>query len=353
MKCEDEIRWTTKGFFTFTRYSPRVTLKESLQIADSPYARPWQKEGWSESVLEWLSKVLPGEIRLEAINAHDLACVMRFQTGAENVYFKTGYNSREAIVTAHLAGLFPHFIPSVIAHEPEQNWLLTKDAGEYLSCSSDLNQWKASLSALATFHHAKSQLFEGLELPFHPFADLVNRGEEFLRNAPVLRAWGLTDEQIEGLEQIISGLHNTFGRVRALGLSECFTHGDAHPKNVLLKNASCSWFDWSEASFAHPFIDAGWFLAWTFLPTKQAVTLERTPHLAWQFWRDYLQARGIKDATITPLEVMRLALLHRALVYHEKFYDWQGATLTTRPQYVPYFLRLLLKTTKFEDQFYQ
>lgn len=199
-----------------------MTLKESLQIVDSPFARPWQREGWGESVLQWLSAVLPGEIRLEAVNAHDLACVMRFQTGAENVYFKCGYNSREPIVTARLAGLFPNFVPNVIAHNPEQNWLLTKDAGEYLSFSSDLNHWKASLSALATFHQAEGQLFDGLELAFHPFAGLANRGEAFLRDAPVLRAWGLTDEQIEGLEQLLPSLHTALERVQALALSECF-----------------------------------------------------------------------------------------------------------------------------------
>jgi Phosphotransferase enzyme family len=344
MKSED--------FFTSKRYSPRVTLEESLQMVASPHARPWQREGWSECVLEWLSTLLPGELQLEAINADDLTCVMRFRIGEESVYFKAGYNSREAIVTARLASVFPNLVPEVIAHNPERNWLLTKDAGHYLSRSSSVNQWQASLFALATFHQAEPQLFEGLELPFYPFADLANRGEAFLHDASVLQTWGLTDEQIEGLEQLIPSLYDAFGRVRALGLSACFTHGDAHPKNALTNDASCYWFDWSEAGFAHPFLDAGWFLAWTFLPTKQAVTLERTPRLAGRFWKHYLQARGIENTTITPGEVMRLALLHRALIYHEKFYTWHGATLP-RPQYVPYFLRLLLKTINLEKQYKQ
>jgi aminoglycoside phosphotransferase (APT) family kinase protein len=323
-------------------------LNEYLQIVDSPHAKSWQKEGWAESVLEWLSTVLiHDEIQLEAINTHDLACVIRFRVGTKNVYFKTSYNSREAIVTAQLGNTVPNLVPKVIAYNAERNWLLTEDAGQWLSFSDDLRLWKESVSNLAAFHQIKPGVFEGLKLPFHPFADLASRGEAFLRNTPVLQTWGLTQVQLEGLDRLIPSLRAVLERIQALDLPECFTHGDAHPNNVLVKERASVWFDWSEAGFTHPFLDVGWFLAWTFLPQRE-LSFTTTPELAWQFWRDYWQAQELADANITPLEVMRLALLHRTLTYHEKFYAWHGAMLPTRPQYVPYFLRLLLKTANFE-----
>jgi thiamine kinase-like enzyme len=332
----------------FKDYGTRVTLKESLQVVDSPSARPWQKEGWDEVILHWLSRVLPSECQLEATNAHDLACVLCFRTNGEKVYFKTSLNSQEASITARLAEMFPNLVPNVIAYHPEHNWLLTQDPGEWLSVSSQVNEWQASLSALAVFHKAEHNVLEAMRLPFHSFTDLTNRGEAFLLDTPLLQSWGLTQEQLENLEHIIPKIYPAFERVQALSLQECFTHGDAHPNNVLIKEQSLRCFDWSEAGFAHPFLDVGWFLSWTFLP-KRDLPFSVTSDTIWQFWNHYLKARGIEDHSVTPFEAMRLTLLHRALVYHEKFYDWQGTTSTARPQYVPYFLRLLMKVDKLEN----
>jgi Phosphotransferase enzyme family len=275
-------------------------------------------------------------------------CVLRFDTGTEKVYYKTGHNNQEAKVTARLATVFPKLVPNVIAHDADQNWLLTEDAGQWLSFSNDLRLWKESVSNLAAFHKTKPEVFEGLERPFYPFGELASKGEAFLRNTPVLQTWGLTQEQIEALEYCIPSLYTGLERVQVLHLRECFTHGDAHPNNVLVQNGMSCWFDWGESAFTHPFLDVGWFLAWAFLP-KRELALDMVSELVWRFWKDYLEAREIEGVDITPLEVMRLALLHRALTYHEKFYVWHGAMIPTRPQYVPYFLRLLLKTVNVEN----
>jgi aminoglycoside phosphotransferase (APT) family kinase protein len=329
-----------------------MTLEEALPIIASPHARPWQQEGWAKSVTTWLSTILPGEVRLEAAKVNDLACVLKLKTREGTVYFKTSHKGQEASVTARLAKIFPTFVPNVIAYHAEHNWLLTRDSGEWLSLSGHLDQWQTSLSVLATFHKTHSSVFEDLRLPVHSFADLANRGEAFLRDTAVLQTWDLLPEQLENLEQLIPSLHSACEHVRTLDLAESFTHGDAYPNNALVKEESLCWFDWSEAGFAHPFLDMGWFLAWTVLPRRDPPFLV-TYDTTWQCWEHYLKARGTEGASVTPLEVMRLALLHRALAYHEKFYDWQGVISTTRPQYVSYFLKLLIKTSNLKNQYNQ
>jgi hypothetical protein len=226
----------------------------------------------------------------------------------------------------------------------ERDWLVTKDAGHHLSATGDLSHWETAVTKLATFHrHADPSAFETLGCPFYPFETLANRGEAFLRDISLLQNWGMTHGQIAELQQVLPHLLETCSKVKQFGLRECVLHGDAQPMNALVNDANVIWFDWSEGSVAHPFVEVGWFLAWTFLP-KRELSFRTTPELAWQFWQTCVRARGIDDANLTPLDVMRLALIHRALVYHQKFYTWPGASQPTRPQYVPYFLRLLLKT---------
>lgn len=116
--------------------------------------------------------------------------------------------------------------------------------------------------------------------------------------------------------------------------------------NALWGEERVRWFDLSEASVAHPFLDLGWMLAWTsghrpsFLPV-----LVRHPDLVDVLWSAYLQALNLKDVNLSWREVRLLALAHRVLVYERRFRPWEGTVPDVRP-YVPYFLKLLLKAAQ-------
>jgi len=131
--------------------------------------------------------------------------------------------------------------------------------------------------------------------------------------------------------------------VLALGLPPLPAHGDAHPMNAL---TGCGgvWFDWSEGGVAHPLLDIGWFLAWLSHPARKALPLRRAhPDAALALWHSYLRALNVTEADNLLADVMGLALMHRVLVYHERFHRWQGTVQGWRPEYVPYYLRCLLK----------
>lgn len=130
--------------------------------------------------------------------------------------------------------------------------------------------------------------------------------------------------------------------VRALGLPPSPAHGDAHPMNAI---TGCGgvWFDWSEACVAHPLLDSGWFLAWLTHPGRGTLPLRQThPDAATELWQTYLQASTLPKST-DPKGAMTLSLVHRALAYHKRFRTWQGTVPGWRPEYVPYYLRCLLK----------
>lgn len=91
-------------------------------------------------------------------------------------------------------------------------------------------------------------------------------------------------------------------------------------------------------------MDIGWFLAWLSHPARDTLPLRQThPDAATELWHSYLQTSDIPDATDLLSDVTRLALMHRVLVYHERFHRWQGTVPGWRPEYVPYYLCSLLK----------
>jgi hypothetical protein len=58
--------------------------------------------------------------------------------------------------------------------------------------------------------------------------------------------------------QLIRILTPRFGQICAelasFGIPESLNHGDFHDGNILLKNGRITFFDWGDASVAHPFV---------------------------------------------------------------------------------------------------
>jgi hypothetical protein len=161
-------------------------------------ARPWQKEGWSELIKDWLGSRLKADVVLGEPYRTDLVFVVRVQAGEKRYYFKAGDGSREARVSAYIASVFPDLTPEVIAYNGERDWLLTKDAGQHLSTFADVNVWQKTLVKLATFQgQADVTALQGLGCPFDRFETLADRGEAFLENQLYLQSWGMNNEQRE------------------------------------------------------------------------------------------------------------------------------------------------------------
>ena len=326
-----------------------VRLEGNVSDAASAYppldhAKAWQQPGWFDETLRWFENAIGETVStVKQVSTNDLACVMHVETGTRSVYLKASGTGLEAALSAHLADRHPELTPNVVAWDEHRHLLVTEDCGVRVSENSDLDVWQAAIEKLAHFQRvADAHAFRALGCPVHTFTDLADRVETFLHDTGTLQSWGLTVPQVSVLAERTPHLRRAHERVLALGLPLLPAHGDAHPMNAL---TGCGgvWFDWSEACIAHPLLDIGWFLEWASHPGRDTLPLRQVhPDVATALWRVYLQASGLPDA-IDPNDVTTLALVHRALVYHERFNSWQGTVPGWRPEYVPYYLRCLLK----------
>lgn len=333
-----------------SHYRVQVETRDELPAAATlsfqavPQARAWQRPGWFEDTRAWLEYTLAERIvRAEQHSSYDLASVLRVTTATRTLYLKVSETSLKARVSAHLARTHPRLVPEVVDIDARRNLLVTQDGGARLSESSDLELWTEALRKLARFHRSSPASFRALGCPSHDFTLLAARAESFLSDAETLRGWGLSDSHIEVLHRLSPEVRVAHGRVNALGLALGPNHGDAHPMNVLVKHGAV-WFDWSEAGLAHPFLDVGWCLAWLSHPARADLPIRRAhPDAASHLWGSYLEEFGVLSALPLLTDALRLALIHRALLYHARFYSWRGTVRGWRPEYVPYYLRTVLK----------
>ena len=309
------------------------------------HARVWQQPGWFKGTLRWLEHTLDEAVlTLEQISTDDLACVLRIKTEQQTVYLKASETGLEAALTAQLAAQHPDLLPNVIAWDEKRGLLVTQDCGPRLSETPELELWREAVTKLAHLQRrTDAAILQELGCPVRDFTALADRAEGFLHATDTLRRWGLTEAQTSRLQEQSPRIRNAHNRVSALNLPLLPAHGDAHPMNALV-GCNVVWFDLSEACVAHPLLDLGWFLAWLSLPARRTLLLHQThPDAAPKLWQTYLRASDLPDAADLLNDVMVLAPIHRALVYHERFRAWQGTVPGWQPQYVPYFLRLLLK----------
>ncbi len=304
-------------------------------------ARMWQQPGWFRETLSWLTTTLGETLStVEQVSTNDLACVVRAQTERRTVYLKASGTGLEAALTAQLATRHPGLTPNVVAWDEQR--LVTRNCGPRLSEHADVAAWRIAVTKLAHFQRtADMRMFEA-RCPVHTFADLADRAERFLQDTDTLLGWGLTAEQVAAVAERVPHIRQAHERVLALNLPPLPAHGDAHPMNALT-GCGVVWFDLSEACMAHPLLDIGWFLAWLSHPSRTTLPLRQThPDAEAELWRSYLHASDLPEATDLLRDVKVLALAHRVLVYHERFYTWQGTVPGWRPEYVPYYLRCLL-----------
>ncbi len=321
------------------------TTPPSAPYPPLPQARPWQQPGWFRETLSWLETTL-GEsaTRLEQVSSNDLAAVLRVETASRTAYLKTSETGLEAALSAHLARHHPGLTPDVLAWDASRNLLLTEDCGAWLSELADFRRWQEAVRKLAYFQRAlDSDALKALGCPSHSFANLAERATLFLQDDAILQNWGLKAEQIKALNEHLPYIVKAHERLLRLELPLLPAHGDAHPMNVLM-GCRTVLFDWSEACIAYPLLDIGWFLAWLDHPGRASLPLrQRHPNAAGSLWNDYLQSSAWAGAEIYLSDAVLLALTHRALVYHERFFEWQGTVPGWRPQHVPFLLRSLLK----------
>ncbi|WP_420596542.1 phosphotransferase [Deinococcus sp.] len=295
-----------------------------------PNARPWQTPGWYAGAWGRLRAVQPNGLFCQ-LSTSDLGAVLRAGEGKSAVFLKVG-SQEEVRITRALADSQPELLPEVLDADPERGELLTCWGGETLEKVSEMRGWLAAAEALAGYHRSVGVA----DLPHHPFAELLERGEALLRDDTSLHGWGMNDEKIAALSAALPALKRLWRQVNALQLPDGPVHGDSHPMNALWDGQRARWFDWSEAATAHPFTDFGWFVGH---PTRRNWRVHAAePELSTRLAGTYLDALGLPGARAELAAALPLSFLQWATVYDARFRHWPEP----RPRFAEFYLRWLL-----------
>ena len=218
---------------------------------------------WIRAELGKLGTAIGGP--LEQPHVRPWSTVLRIPTQEGAVFFKACADDQrhEPAVTQAMARWHPDALPTIHAIDPERGWMLMADGGsvarEAIKAEGTTRHWERLLPRYAKLQIDLADRVEellALGLPDRRLGTLPDRIEELLRDTEILlvdRPEGLTSAEYRRLLDIKPRLVDVCERLAACPIPESIHHGDFHDANVFLSDDRYVFFDWGDASAAHPF----------------------------------------------------------------------------------------------------
>jgi hypothetical protein len=224
---------------------------------------PWTDRGWHAHAEEWLRAAMsengtPVVGAIEPVVSWELSYVMRAQTAAGLVYFKTWLDTElfanEASVVTELATLFPSEIPPPMALD--RRYLVVRDAGPIVGWQASIETREEVIRAAARIQKRSAPHVDRLLA-----AGCLDRRLDWLAEQATswlsevdLSKW-LPAEDVAQLRSAGGRLADLCADLAALPIPHTIVHGDFHFGNVSHGEHGFVIFDWIDACIAHPFID--------------------------------------------------------------------------------------------------
>ncbi|MEU9505440.1 phosphotransferase [Micromonospora sp. NPDC048170] len=230
----------------------------------------WVDPHWQDAALDWIGDRLgrhgrrvvgPVEPRLRP-----WSLVWRVPTDAGDVWFKANNpgTRHEAALLAELARLAPGRVLDPLAVDADRGWSLLPDGGQTLRDASGgdrslLTRWERVLSEYADLQRAvapRAGELLALGVPDHRPEALPELFEALLDDEEALLFGaedGLTVEAYERLRAHRAGFAEDCRRLAGSGVAPTIQHDDLHDGNVFVAGDGYRFFDWGDASVAHPF----------------------------------------------------------------------------------------------------
>jgi len=232
----------------------------------------WRAEilGWAEQVLAVLGRQIAGDVEQPHIRPWSTA--FRITTWDGHVWLKAS-----GPASAHEGPLLEIFrdrnVPNMLlplAVHPDNPWILFEDGGQTLrqvrplsEDNRDLSDWERLLPEYAAVQRKleSDEAVAAMLAAGTPDARPQHLVEELDRLLDDDSAWAqLTDDERDQGAAARTGLRKERQRIRDLaaelddsGVSATVQHDDLHDGNVLVGPAGDRFFDWGDASIAHPF----------------------------------------------------------------------------------------------------
>lgn len=296
---------------------------------------PWYERGWFAQAMAWADAALaanglarqglPGQHR-----SWGLSHVVRLETDGGTVYFKaaafdgaaalTGDGkpqgilfSNEAALLAGLTGRFPDLLPRLLAFDPDRVWLLLPEFGPMLDDSTDVAIWEAALR----LHARHQRAYVGKEADLADFGCL-SRPLDRLRVQ--FDALLLDDDVLAFLEPpdrarlhaIAEVARASIVEAAACGIPDTLVHGDLHAGNVAIGDGKPIFFDWTDASIGHPFLDLATFLQPSRLFEEAPDVRDRLRAAYLDEWRG-VAAPGVLDRAADLM--LPVGMIHQVVSY--------------------------------------
>jgi hypothetical protein len=168
----------------------------------------------------------------------------------------------EARLTPLLASRWPDRTVEVVATDPDQGWLLTRDAGQKLRELSDgrvVEHWEALLPRYAEMQRELAGSVDelvALGVPELRLASLPGELGSLLDEPELLTRdadGGIDDDRLAALRAALPSFAEACARLDALSVPETLQHDDLNDGNAFLRGTDHVVFDWGDAVVTHPF----------------------------------------------------------------------------------------------------
>jgi len=266
---------------------------------------------------------------IEVFKSWDISCVLRVPTDCGELYFKESRRTLafcdESTVVPGLAALYPDHFPRVVA--TGRGRILLEDFGQPIGTApSDV--WK---NVFATFGRIQVDASARID----ELLSIGCRDTDTTRLAERIDALAPDTADGRSLSRLARTLEEMSCELFERRVPRSLVHGDLHLANVAKRGGEYVFFDWTDCSVSHPFLDVAYVFAENARNEKEC----RDGYLA--LWTDYepwerlLRMWSLADP---------LSALHQAFAYQEtaKF-----LAEPARSQFmvgVSYFVRQLLKS---------
>lgn len=255
---------------TLTVPKQRQVIETYLaEIAHSsiPTLRPaWMQHGWFDEAELWIRTQLAQlgytlmEPPIEQFSHWGLACILCAHTSIGDIYFKVA--SRQALFTPEppllkgLALFYPDHVPTLLAVDAERDWMLLADFGQPLEWQAPITVHQEILRLLAQMQIASAPRVNellALGCSDRRLEKLETQIDALINDADTLA--GLEEAEIDQLRAFAPHLKARCAQLAGYGVPQTLVHGDLHLGNVAYSRGNYLFFDWTDASVAHPFFD--------------------------------------------------------------------------------------------------
>lgn len=238
---------------------------DELDPSRTPPGRPaWFTPAWFDRVETWIDSVLAASGRrrthpIEPVKMWSISAVARVTTDGGDIWLKAPceHFRSEARVHPTVADLFHDLVPTLIAAEETEGWLLMEPM---VGVEDDDRADGAGLEVATHWAAAQIEAVDhvdtlvaggcrrrGVEETLIAFRELLSSSSELAL---------LTDDEVAAARGCAGEIEALVREFWAAGIPDTLAHGDLHLGNVAFDGQDLRIFDWTDGCVSHPFLDA-------------------------------------------------------------------------------------------------